>query len=872
MLRLRTFGGLSLDENGRAYPRAQIQRRRLALLALLAGAGERGLSRDKIYLYLWPESDPERARNALNQSVFAVRRDLGADVLTTAGGELRLNPDVITSDVAEFRASAEKALIERAVTLYGGPFLDGFHLADVPEFERWVTAEREQLARLAVRSLKTLGTEASNRGDHEVAAGWWRRLAAIDPLDTTATLGLMNALVAAGDRAAALRHVRVYETLLHEELGAAPDPAVVALAERLRRIPDWERVVSVSRVPIGVPADVNSTAELEAAGDPRVADSAAQPLSMTERTKPTGLRARRLAVLVGTALALGIVAVVLLARSASTSRSDPTAIPVSPKRVLVAPFENLTGDRALEPLGPMAADWIIYGLARTNLAEVVDSRTLLDALPRTARVADSTHAIAAAVRLAQTTGAASVVWGSYYRDGDSLRIHTRILDTRTGTVVRMLAPVGGHVDSPTPALERVRQDVMGALAALSDPRFVTWATGTSHPPNYRAYQAYVLALELVSRRKWQEALPHFIEAARLDTNFVQARLFAAESFDGVNDLRAADSVLRTLRSRRNELAPYDQANFDRLSSYVAGDWQGTLVAARHMAELAPASPDANYTHGWAALANNRFEEALAAFARIDRERGWMKDWAWFARWPTTALHFLEDFEGELAEFRRAQQQFPGDANLCSGSLLPLAALGRAEELRAAMDKCAALPAMGTDGPIVVRLLAASELIAHRRIDAARPLCDTVIALTRRLPDSSRFKEQRLASVFAECGRWAEARPIYERELSKAPSSVHLIGQLGVANAFVGNRSAAETMLRRILVVTDTSQEGKSRNRQAFRQRARIAAALGNKEQAVALLSSAVNLGTVPVFSFHRDRALEALRGYAPYEQFYKPRE
>jgi tetratricopeptide (TPR) repeat protein len=189
-----------------------------------------------------------------------------------------------------------------------------------------------------------------------------------------------------------------------------------------------------------------------------------------------------------------------------------------------------------------------------------------------------------------------------------------------------------------------------------------------------------------------------------------------------------------------------------------------------------------------------------------------------------------------------------------------------------MAQCATLSALGTDGPIAVRQIAASELIAHGYLDAARPLCDTAIALTGQLPDSVRSKDRRLASLFAQCGRWAEARPIYERELSKDPANVQLIVQVGVANGFLGNRRMAETMMRRIPMVTDTSAEARNRKRQVLRHRARIAAAMGDKEQAIGFLREAVDLGTVPVFDFHRDRALEALRGYAPYEQLFKPRE
>jgi tetratricopeptide (TPR) repeat protein len=125
---------------------AAAQRRPLALLALLAIAGEAGRSRDEVLLHLWPDSTPVRARNVLKQTLYALRRDLGAPDLVLASGErLQLNPAVLTSDVAELEAALDRGEIERALALYRGSFLDGFSLPNVPEFERWAQRERERL-------------------------------------------------------------------------------------------------------------------------------------------------------------------------------------------------------------------------------------------------------------------------------------------------------------------------------------------------------------------------------------------------------------------------------------------------------------------------------------------------------------------------------------------------------------------------------------------------------------------------------------------------------------------------------------------------------------------------------------------------------
>jgi len=62
-------------------------------------------------------------------------------------------------------------------------------------------------------------------------------LAQHEPLSSRVIIRLMSALAAHGDRAGALEQARRYEEGLGRELEAAPDPAVVALAGRLRAAP-----------------------------------------------------------------------------------------------------------------------------------------------------------------------------------------------------------------------------------------------------------------------------------------------------------------------------------------------------------------------------------------------------------------------------------------------------------------------------------------------------------------------------------------------------------------------------------------------------------------------------------------------------------
>jgi TolB-like protein/lipoprotein NlpI len=183
---------------------------------------------------LWPESNEERARASLKQLIHSVRSRLGAADVVLTSGDLRLNPACITSDVGEFREAMRSRDHDAVARLYAGPFLLGFYLRASAGFEQWASEQRAALARDFAGVIRTLAESADRRGDHAAAAAAWRRLADADPLNAQATLGLMRALDAAGDRAAALRHATVFQRLVRDELGMEPDPAVVDFANRLR--------------------------------------------------------------------------------------------------------------------------------------------------------------------------------------------------------------------------------------------------------------------------------------------------------------------------------------------------------------------------------------------------------------------------------------------------------------------------------------------------------------------------------------------------------------------------------------------------------------------------------------------------------------
>jgi DNA-binding SARP family transcriptional activator len=282
VIRLQLLGGPAVVGPGIAPDAATRLRRAIALLALVASAAPKAVARDRLLAFLWPESDTERARNSLRQTLFALRRDLGEEVFsdeTPAG--LQLDPAHVTVDLWDFTAALKEGTLEKAVAAYHGPFLDSFHIAGLEEFAEWVELERDRLKRQYIDALDALALGAEQEGRVDEAVAWRRRQSEVDALSSRVALALLQALVAAGDRTGALTHAASYERLVRTRLEVEPDASVSAFVDELRTN------VDVPEPPPRLPTPVASHIAIARSASPA---SIAAIASSTTRATPSAAR------------------------------------------------------------------------------------------------------------------------------------------------------------------------------------------------------------------------------------------------------------------------------------------------------------------------------------------------------------------------------------------------------------------------------------------------------------------------------------------------------------------------------------------------------------------------------------------------------
>jgi serine/threonine protein kinase len=139
-----------------------------------------------------------------------------------------------------------------------------------------------------------------------------------------------------------------------------------------------------------------------------------------------------------------------------------------PNRIVIAGFDNQTGNTDYDPIGSMAADYISMGLGQTGLVDIVPSMS-------GDRIYSNYEGDDAIGYLAQETKAGTAVTGRYYLQGDNILFLAQVIDAKKGKVVESLDPVSGSVEDPTGPIKSLQQQLMTKLAQSFEPELKDWA-------------------------------------------------------------------------------------------------------------------------------------------------------------------------------------------------------------------------------------------------------------------------------------------------------------------------------------------------------------------------------------------------------------
>jgi DNA-binding SARP family transcriptional activator len=498
MYSLRLLGGVVLQGPSGLMEGRVVQPRPLAFLCLLAASWKQGCSRSKAIGILWGDTDERRARHQLSDTLYVLRHALGQDAVLASGEVLRLNLEAVQTDVAAFEQALDDGSLEEGAHLYGGEFLEGFHLGGAPVFERWAESARQRLALHYSETVETLARQAEDAKDFRGAVQWWRRLVAHDQYNSRVKLRLLRALQLSGDPASALQQAEEHRRLLTEDLGVEPDAEFLAYVERLKREP----------VSIPLPPELASTPSSVQVvpTDTRHAPDAATAELYRVETVQRGLRHKSVVRwVVGVAGVATVAATVTIGLMLLLPRPDPE---LDPDTIVVAPFEAFGPE--LQMWGEGVVDMLFHRLDGAGPLSGVSPSVAM-------RLWEGQDDPASIRRFARRAGAGLTLWGHFLQVGaDSVHVIARLEDVaaqRTLEEFELMEHSGSvhHIADSLAVLVMARLSRERSLGAVP-----LRSLGSS---DVQAVRAFLRAEQYYRRFRLDSALQHYRLALQADSSF-----------------------------------------------------------------------------------------------------------------------------------------------------------------------------------------------------------------------------------------------------------------------------------------------------------------------------------------------------------------
>jgi predicted ATPase/DNA-binding SARP family transcriptional activator len=225
------------------------------LLTYLAVESNRPHRREALMELFWPELPETAARNNLRQALASLKEALGdrqsdPAYLLVSRASVQFNPegshfldidefirltDAVSRHVHRRLESCRRCIqmMQQAVELYRGPFLNDFYLSDSIDFEEWAVLKREWLHQQALALLGRLASSYERKGMYSLALQVTQRQLELDPWREEAFRQAMRLYTLSGDRDSALSLFEKCRRILSEEIGVDPEPETNALYSQI---------------------------------------------------------------------------------------------------------------------------------------------------------------------------------------------------------------------------------------------------------------------------------------------------------------------------------------------------------------------------------------------------------------------------------------------------------------------------------------------------------------------------------------------------------------------------------------------------------------------------------------------------------------
>jgi tetratricopeptide (TPR) repeat protein/predicted Ser/Thr protein kinase len=395
----------------------------------------------------------------------------------------------------------------------------------------------------------------------------------------------------------------------------------------------------------------------------------------------------------------------------------PAGIAAQPRSVLIADFENRTGDPVFEGTLENAFNIALEDASFiTSYRRDAARKVAAQLQPGTAGLPEPVARLVAA-----REGIGVVTSGSVAAEGSGYKVDVQAVDAMTGKSIVAASAAAGGKNAVLGAVAKLASKVRGALGDTKPESERLAAAETFSAASLDAGHEYAVAQDLQWAGKWEDAIAHYTKATELDPNLGRAYAGLAAVYANQGKLSESEKAFRDAMQRIDRMSEREKFRTRGAYSIVMRQPDRAIEQLEQLVKLYPAD-----TAGIANL-------ALAYFYKRDMPSAFAQGRRAIEIYPRNVIQrnnvalyamYAGDFDTAMKESQAVLEMNPTFVKAFVAQALSQAALGRREEAAATYRK---LDATGARGASYAAMGLADLALSEGRPADAIPFLEKGIA-------------------------------------------------------------------------------------------------------------------------------------------------
>lgn len=258
MLKISLLGKTKIEYQGEDLE-PRLSTKTIAMVYLLIANQGKYVQKDKIMVYLWPDSAEEAARYNLRYNLWILKKVLppgpnGETLIRSDKDSCILNDsyplecDLLTIKGLDYRNCGIDQLLH-AKNLFCGDIMEGWYLKNCNEFNEYILLDRMTCESRQIEILTELADRYETAAEYAKALEVLKEVAAFEPENETVALRIMKLYAASGNRTAALNYYKFFEAGLWSSLKITPAEAITRFCRELQLTAGREKTPAPEELP-----------------------------------------------------------------------------------------------------------------------------------------------------------------------------------------------------------------------------------------------------------------------------------------------------------------------------------------------------------------------------------------------------------------------------------------------------------------------------------------------------------------------------------------------------------------------------------------------------------------------------------------------